>query len=180
MPRKLSVDWSAARTVYVNDATSTYRGIAERFGCAENTVRVRACREKWPSSRVQRAELLLTRATQNSVHHAAEELGRYNEADLAMAKALRAAAARQLQPANVDRLSCADIRALASAVESAQRIGRLALGATASNSIVGAIPISHDENFNLEQFTDEELLAFRQLLNKAIRGVKSPGDDTIQ
>lgn len=99
---------------------------------------------------------------------------------MSLAKALRAVAARQLQPANCDSLTCADIRALAASVEVAQRIARLALGATTSNSILGAIPIDDDENFNLEQFTDEELLTFRQLVNKAMRSVKPPGDGTIQ
>lgn len=42
--------------------------------------------------RLQRAELLLARATKHSGYHTAGESTRNNEADLAMAKALRAPA----------------------------------------------------------------------------------------
>lgn len=109
-----------------------------------------------------------------------KELSTYNQQDLFCAKALRATAARQLQSTSVHRLICSDIRALAAAVESAQRIGRLALGASTSNSISGAMPFTDDDNFNPEQLTDEELITFQKLIHKAMRSAKPPGDGTIQ
>ena len=81
---------------------------------------------------------------------------------------------------DVHRLSCADIRALAAAVESAQRIGRQALGALISNPTSGIMPFPDDDDFNLEELTDEELVAFQKLFHKPSVRRKPPGDETIQ
>jgi hypothetical protein len=75
------------------------------------------------------------------------ELAKYDESGLIAAKSIRAAAMRKLQ--EVQRaieqqkelpLEPGEICSLASAVESAQRIARLALGASTENRILGSTP----------------------------------------
>lgn len=153
------------------DATLTYRTVAERFNVSVNTVRSRARRGKWQAERTARANLLQQSATQKSVSLAAAELVEFNRTDLLLAKALRAQAAKSLRAAG-DKIAAKDLGQLAGAVESAQRVARLALGASTENSqtqpTMGLTDPLLDE-FNLEQMPDDELQALRQLVNK-VRG----------
>lgn len=75
-----------------------------------------------------------------------------------------------------DDLSPADVRALAGALESTQRVCRLALGASTSNEIVVK---PETPEIDLSKLDDQEFETFKRLMEKAgvppIRGVKPPG-----
>lgn len=122
-------DWPALRREYVNGSLQL-KELAEKHGLKAVTVRVRAHREDWESERnaVQRAvtQVAQTRLTEDR----ATALARFNDDDLKVARAIRGKAASMLATAK----SPADLRALASAMGEAQKIGRLALGATTGNT----------------------------------------------
>jgi hypothetical protein len=61
-------------------------------------------------------------------------LTKYNEQDLVAAKAMRALVAKQMMKAQDQELEPKDLRALSGALESAQRVARLALGASTQNT----------------------------------------------
>lgn len=125
------IDWAAAQAEYVNNPTLNYSDVAKKYGVHEVNLRHRAAREGWTGLREARAALVVQKATARSVTNVVEELARYNEQDLAIAKALRAVAARQMQNTT---LGPRDVRALAGTVAEAQKIARLALGASTENT----------------------------------------------
>lgn len=136
-------DWPALRREYVNGSLQL-KELAEKHGLKPGTVRVRAHREDWESERnaVLRAvtQVAQARLTEDRV----TALARFNDDDLKVARAIRAKAASMLATAK----SPADLRALASAMGEAQKIGRLALGATTDNTGLsdpngGPIPLTN-------------------------------------
>lgn len=123
-PAAQKPDWAALRVEYVN-STITLRGLADKHGIKAAGVMRRAAKEKWEDARKQESAKV-SKASQEALSVSrTEELARFNEDDLKVAKGIRSQAARMMGNA-VDPSS---LRTLASAFESAQRIGRLALGA---------------------------------------------------
>ena len=138
----MAADWASIRVQYVGSAL-TFKAIGDRHGLKEGTVRQRANREGWVEQRnaasravTQKAEALLTESR-------VDELARFNRDDLEMAQAIRVKAQSLMRLTNRP----ADLRALAGAVESAQKVGRLALGAATENTSVTTkeLPASVDE-----------------------------------
>jgi hypothetical protein len=181
------IDWSAAKAAYVNDSTLTLRQIAERYGASETAVHNRSSREQWTQARTQKAQMLFSQATQRAIDVAADELSKWNEQDLLLAKALRAQVGKKLQAASklqadeataTTTMESRDIRSLALAAESAQRIARLALGASTENALMGSSPIEGMPGIDVEVLSDDELVTLLQLLAKLRR---HPLDkDTVQ
>jgi hypothetical protein len=162
--------------MWVNDATLTYAHIAQRFKSTEVAVRTYASRHNWQVLRDKRSSELLQRATQKSINVAATELAKYNEVDIQVAKMGRSFAATRLQkgmkpdldedgnPLPGQEVSNKDIRMLMGAIESAQRVARLALGATTEHVL--SSDAAELEDFSVESYTLDELDAFKQLLSK--------------
>jgi hypothetical protein len=151
MKRK-RIDWLAARASYVNTAALTYADIAKRFGINPSALRMRAGRENWTAERQAATAKLLQNVTEKTIFDTAAELVRYNEQDLQAAKALRALVAKKIQHTQQQgHIEARDLRSLAGAVESAQRIARLALGASTENTdarISGAERLTPEERRN--------------------------------
>ncbi len=144
-----TVDWTAARTEYVNDPTLMLWQIAERYGARARLLFTLACAtaEQWTHARAQKGQTLVSQTTQRAIDVAAVELSKWNEQDLLLAKALRTQVGKKLQAASkrqaVDAtatMESRDIRALALAAEAAQRIARLALGASTEKTLAGSAP----------------------------------------
>ena len=184
------IDWSAAKAAYVNDATLTLRQTAERYGASETAVHNRSAREGWTAARTLKAQTLVSQTTQRAIDDAAVELGKWNEQDLLLAKALRAQVGKKLQAASklqaadsTATMESRDIRALALAAEAAQRIARLALGASTENTLpvsappVGELPDIDEKAF--ESLSDDELATFQQLLAKLLHH-PPPDNNTVQ
>ena len=178
------IDWAQAKADYVNHSGLTLDDIAQKYGVLPNTVKARASRENWTAAREAKSQMLLAATTRNAINASAQELATFNERDLAVAKAVRAMAVRKLQQDQSGKqLTCADIRQIASAVESAQRIARLALGATTENTVRGAPAQVSDrliDEMELESMTDEELAAFQQLVQRLTRPKKPGSDGSVQ
>lgn len=130
-----------------------YKELADRHGLKEATVRKRANREGWQAERHALSRSVTEKATATLTTDRVSELEKFNADDLRIARAIREKAERMMASAETP----ADLRALAGAVDVAQKVGRLALGATTGNTGLsspsgGAIAIrpAHD-------LTDDEL-----------------------
>jgi hypothetical protein len=183
MLHKSRVDWPKAKAEYVNNASLTYQDIAARYGVSASSVMQRAWRENWSDLRKLRARILLENTTKRSIVDASEELAKYNEKDLIVAKLLQQNIGKRLQQAEKEGKPIAerDVRALAGTIESAQRVARLALGAT-TGELSG--PGDVTTQLDLECLTDEEFATFERLCLKAgvsaIRRSTAPGSDRVQ
>jgi tRNA/tmRNA/rRNA uracil-C5-methylase (TrmA/RlmC/RlmD family) len=122
-------DWTALRTEFVHSSDNLLE-LAERHGLNKSTVRNRAQRERWQAERDSLRLIATQRADNAIIEVRADELSQFNLRDLEVAKMLKNKA--EAMSKSVDKPS--DLRALALAFESAQKIGRLALGATTENN----------------------------------------------
>ena len=125
----MATDWAALKVEYVNSAL-TYGELAERHGLKAGTVRQRANREGWNDSRNAVSQFVTKVATEQITENRVDELIKFNAEDLATAKAIRNKAIAMMDGIE----SPSDLRALAGAVDVAQKVGRLALGASTENS----------------------------------------------
>jgi hypothetical protein len=125
----MATDWKALRVEYVNGAM-TYKELAAKHGLKDATVRQRGHREGWEAERHAVSQAVTQAAQERLTETRSAQLTRFNEDDLRVARAIRARAASMLATAKHP----ADLRALASAMDTAQKIGRLALGATTHNT----------------------------------------------
>ena len=125
----MAIDWPALKVEYVNSAMG-YRELAEKYGIKEATVRKRVSREGWNEARHTASQFVTTLASEQITENRVDELIKFNKEDLETAKAIRTKAIAMMQLIE----SPSDLRALAGAVDVAQKVGRLALGASTENS----------------------------------------------
>lgn len=128
----MATDWTALKLEYVH-GTDTMRSLADKHKIKAAGVMARAVKEGWDVARKQEQAKASTIANASLGDLRAIQLAEFNEADLKMAKNLRAMVTKQIQKSQGD-LEPAQIRALAGAASEAQRIGRLALGAETENT----------------------------------------------
>lgn len=175
-PMRRRVDWLAAKAEYVNDFALTLVDIAGKYGISDGGVRARAHREGWTEARNVRARLLEESVQQKTISSAAQELAHFNRTDIEAAKVARSMVLRKFADAQAKvkgrpdldlPLEARDLRALVSVLEVAQRVARLALGASTSNDMGAALDPLMAE-IRLETLSDNELATFEQLLVKAI------------
>lgn len=143
----MATDWTAVRLAYVT-GTKTLREVADEFGIKSAGVMRRAAKEGWEAERKQQSATVSKAAQDRIADQRTDELARLNEDDLRLSRALRAQIAKSITAATAAGapLSPPELRALAGAHESAQRVARLALGAsTESSELTGKDggPISH-------------------------------------
>lgn len=138
----MATDWQAIKLEYVNSPLSL-KEIAEKHDLKDATVRQRAHREDWEAERHALSQSVTQAAQEQLTDDRANQLAKFNEDDLRMARAIRAKAASMIK--ELDNPSA--LRAVAGAADLAQRIGRLALGAETENRIVTSreLPASVDE-----------------------------------
>lgn len=138
----MATDWQAIKLEYINSPLSL-KDIAEKHGLKDATVRQRAHREDWEQERHALSQSVTQAAQEQLTDDRTNQLAKFNEDDLRMARAIRAKAASMMK--DVNRPS--ELRAIAGAADIAQRIGRLALGAETENIIsnVRQLPSSVDE-----------------------------------
>ena len=124
----MATDWIKLRIEYVNGALQ-YKELAKKHGIKEGTVRQRANREGWTEERNAVSRDVTRKAAATISENRVDVLARFNEDDLKMARAIRAKAASMMAGTTTPQ----DLRALAGAVDTAQKVGRLALGAETEN-----------------------------------------------
>lgn len=140
----MATDWAALKVEYINSAL-TYGELADRHGIKAGTVRQRANREGWNDSRNAVSQFVTVTATEQITENRVDELIKFNAEDLATAKAIRNKAIAMMDGIE----SPSDLRALAGAIDVAQKVGRLALGASTEN-------VQQPPVFNLILSTDGE------------------------
>ncbi len=139
----MATDWAAIRIEYINTPV-TMRELAEKNGIKLPTITQRAAREKWSDERNNVSQKVTIAANSDLFSRRSEELAKFNEEDLELAKKIRAKAALMMEDAD----SASDLKALSGAIDTAQKVGRLALGANTESSIVttrSLDPIPDDE-----------------------------------
>lgn len=142
MRAKPRTDWAIIRSEYINSAL-TYGDLARKHKLNENTVRQRGNRDDWLSARNDVSLSVTREAVRRASEARVDELVKFNADDLKMARVIRARAAQLMAGAT----NATELRALAGAVETAQKVGRLALGATTENTGVqlNELPASVDD-----------------------------------
>lgn len=138
------------RLEYVN-STLSGRELAEKHGLQVRNLEKKITRGGWLEQRRKVMYAVQEKAQQKVTDERADELSQWNQDDLRLARALRAQVARTMtllgQPAGEGMpprlIPPETLRTLAVTAESAQRIGRLALGASTGNQAVQADSLTH-------------------------------------
>lgn len=138
----MATDWDAIRAEYVSGKASIKR-LATKHNVSEPGLEKRAGRERWSEARRKMSEAVISDADTKITEAKVSELADFNASDLRMAKAIRQKVERMLRKASTPQA----VRALANAADTAQKVGRLALGASTENSTVTTkeLPASVDE-----------------------------------
>ncbi len=139
----MATDWAKLRVEYVTSSI-TMRELADKHGIKSAGVMRRAAKEGWDSERKQESAKVITTSLESSAIDRSAELEAFNAEDLAMAKAIRAKASAMMEETTTPQ----DLKALSGAIDTAQKVGRLALGANTESSIIttrSLDPIADDE-----------------------------------
>lgn len=127
--------WDEARTAYITSRKSVAE-LARELGVSSDALSKRVQRGGWQADRLAFSSKITREATERIGEARVSQLAKFNEQDLLLAQALRARVAQKIRSSDAEGavpLSVSELRSLALAAESAQRIGRLALGATTQN-----------------------------------------------
>jgi hypothetical protein len=127
-------DWERIKTQFINGG-GTYASLAKEHDVKETAIRARASRNKWIEERNQASLIVTEKAANEMMNERATQLARWNDEDIQLARAIRSRAAT-LMVGKGDTLSETELRTIASVVDTAQKIARLAFGAATENSIV--------------------------------------------
>lgn len=131
MAQRAVADWPKLKLEYVQTRT-TIAELAAKYGIKPETVKKQAERGQWGMERLKFEQLSIAKAAEEAAVERVAELTSFNRDDLKVAKAIRARVARRLGAVG-EEIPAAELRLLASAAEAAQRMGRLALGASTEN-----------------------------------------------
>lgn len=135
MPRgENGVVWPELEHEYVT-GTMSVRELARMHKIPEDTLVNHATRGYWEKKRKRTRHDLVIASTKKHIEHRAAQLAKFNDEDFKLACALRAEVAKHIANAQKEGklLNPNAIRALAAAAQTAQQIGRLALGASTGN-----------------------------------------------
>lgn len=130
-PKPINADWSGARAAYA-DATASLGSIAQRFGIKLDTLKKRALREGWQrtpvTSLADEIERTVHQAVHRTVTHHLPAVLRDQQEDWKQ-RELRAATklVDTVERRELDKAPARDVSSLASALDSASRVGRRAL-----------------------------------------------------
>jgi hypothetical protein len=130
---RAGIDWGAAMLEYVTTDVSL-RDVAARLGCNVHAVERRSALDGWSAARDKFRAQVGHRAQELQVETRAQKLRDWNDNDLKIAKAIRGQTTRAFNlAAQAGTADINTLRSIAAVIESTQRIGRLALGATTDN-----------------------------------------------
>jgi hypothetical protein len=140
-PSKGGVDWLAVQSEYISGVE--YAELSEKYNVKEATIRQRAKRGDWSQQRHNASLAVTEMAVTSMIEEKAALLIKLNETDLSAADSLREKAATLLAEATTAN----ELKALSGVYDIAQKISRLALGASTENSTVTTkeLPASVDE-----------------------------------
>lgn len=130
----MATNWQAAENEYIH-GSFTYGEIARRYGVNEPAVRQYARRHDWKKKRRDLSQNVAENAQAIAIERRVNQLTQLNQDDIKISQAIRAQIAKVLSKAAIEdkTLTPAELRSLTGAHESAQRVVRLALGASTEN-----------------------------------------------
>ena len=117
----------------------SYRQLAEKHRVGESVCEKRGVMGKWTVLRREATAKVAREISARLREERINQLEEWNKSDIALARGLRAQVARHITlmankpDGTVGEISCEKLRSLAMTAEAAQRIGRLALGASSEN-----------------------------------------------
>lgn len=138
--RATGPDWTAIRFQFVHQ-NATLADLAKLHDIKQDTIKKRAQREGWHDERAQVDQTAYAESAAKAAKERVKELTAFNSADLNVARGLRARVEKRLNETDANGnpkvIKPAELRQLAMVAETAQRMGRLALGASTDNLGVG-------------------------------------------
>jgi len=134
-------NWLAIQTEYVSGIE--YEELSEKYGIKQATIRQRSKRGNWSQQRHTASLAVTEKAVNGMIEAKAELLIKLNETDLRAAESLREKASALL----AESTTANELKALSGVYDIAQKISRLALGASTENSTLTTkeLPASVDE-----------------------------------
>ncbi len=140
-PSKGGIDWLAIQTEFITGIE--YAELSEKHKVKEATIRQRAKRGDWSQQRHSASQAVTEKAIDSIIDIKADLLAKLNETDLSAAQSLRDKANELMQSVTTAN----ELKALSGTFDIAQKISRLALGASTENSTVTnkELPASVDE-----------------------------------
>lgn len=138
---RTAIDWTDIKLAYVHSGARV-ADLAVEHGVKEDTIWKRVTREGWNEQRANAEQQAYADAAGAMAKQRAKDLIKFNDDDLRIARALRGRVAKRL--GEVDQATQQptaippnELRQLAGVAEAAQKMGRLALGASTDNLGVG-------------------------------------------
>lgn len=128
----MATDWTALRLEYIHGSMSM-RELAESHKIKPAGVMSRAAKEQWEAERKQSQAKTSSDANALLGDERTKRLAKFNDDDAKIAEALKGRAAAMMKD---QTLGATELRALSGVFDTAQKIGRLALGASTENSEV--------------------------------------------
>lgn len=150
-------DWVTLEAEFIA-SSMTLRQFADSKGIKPSTVMMQASKRDWDKKREQKRAELSMRASEKRDAVVVGELAKFNEDDLKVAKAIRSQVASSIKAAQESKtpIHPVALRALAGAAEVSQRMGRLALGASTSNTQVdGQMEVKSEQDLSKEELEAE-------------------------
>lgn len=128
---RLNIDWAKIKLEFVHTGARVV-DLATKYGIKEDTIWKRVSRDGWSDMRVDAEQKAYADAEGELSKRRVKDLAKFNEDDLKIARAIRGRVANRLN--NVETvITPSELRSLAATAEAAQRMGRLALGASTDN-----------------------------------------------
>jgi hypothetical protein len=141
IPKRTAINWTQIKLAYVHNGARV-ADLAVDYGVKEETIAKRVVREGWSEERANAEQQAYADAAGAMAKQRAKDLVKFNDDDLKIARALRGRVAKRL--GELDQMTQEpkaippnELRQLASVAEAAQKMGRLALGASTDNLGVG-------------------------------------------
>lgn len=130
-PRRNNIDWAKIKLEFVHTAARV-ADLASKYGLKEDTIWKRVSRDGWVDMRADAEQTAFANAAGELAKQRVKDLAKFNEDDLKIARAIRGRIATRFNNAETP-ITPNELRLLASTAEAAQRMGRLALGASTDN-----------------------------------------------
>lgn len=131
--RKTDTDWNKLRLEYIN-STLSLRDLAEKHKVNDAGVMKRAAKEKWEQERQRRSAEVSAAAQEKITEQAVDRLAEFSAKDIELAELFKSKITNILANIDDEKADGVFLNTLANALSTAQKVGRLALGAETANT----------------------------------------------
>lgn len=131
--RKTDTDWTAIRIEYIN-STLSLRDLAKKHGVNPNSMLARSSRDGWDRERTQLHAAAIKAAEEKVLETHADRLAEFSAKDIELAELFKSKITNILANIDDEKADGVFLNTLANALSTAQKVGRLALGAETANT----------------------------------------------